>query len=129
MEETADIAPLVDFISQMPSVDPTITSEVDEEGRWFIKFKIDIHHALAWRVVQELSNVVNLLSNEERLPTIFYPVSPPPYMNGGPEECLSWVIQCGAADFAPGELVEWLTERLPNPVDDEYAWNIEDEEE
>ncbi len=129
MENTLDVNPLVDFISQIPAVGQTISSESDEEGRWFIKFQIDIHHQLAWRVVQELSNVVNLLSNEERLPTIFYPVSPPAYRNGGPEDCLSWVIQCGDADFAPDELVEWLLERLPSPVDDEYAWILEDEEE
>ena len=129
MESTSDISTLVDFISQMPAIDPTISSELDEEGRWFVKFQINIHHQLAWRVVQELSNVINLLSNDERLPTIFYPVSPPPYINGGPEECLSWVIQCGDPEFAPSALVEWLLERLPSPVDEEYSWNIENEEE
>lgn len=129
MESKADLTPLTDYISEMPAIAPTISSESDEEGRWFVKFQINIHHTLAWRVVQELSNVVNLLSNDERLPTIFYPVSPPPYMNGGPEECLSWVIQCGDPEFTPSDLVEWLVERLPSPVDDEFAWNIEDEEE
>ena len=129
MESSVDLTPLTDFISQVPSVLPTITSEADEEGRWFIKFQIDIHHFLAWRVVQELSNVVNLLSNDERLPTIFYPVSPPPYLNGGPEENLSWVIQCGDPNFAPAELVDWLDQRMPSPVDDDSVWNIEDEEE
>jgi len=113
MENTTDISPLVEFIKQMPAIGETISSEVDDEGRWFVKFIIDIRHNLAWRVVQELSNVVNLLSNDERLPTIFYPVSPPPYLNGGPAD----------------ELIEWLSERLPSPVDDEYAWDIEDEEE
>lgn len=129
MENTSELTPLTDFISEMPAIAPTISSESDEEGRWFVKFQIDIHHYLAWRVVQELANVINLLSNEERLPTIFYPVSPPPYMNGGPENCLSWVVQCGDKDFSPSDLVEWLDERLPSPVDDEHAWNIEDEEE
>lgn len=129
MEATININPLTDYLSQIPAVESTITSEIDEEGRWYVKFQIDIHHLLSWRVVQELSNVVNLLSNEERLPTIFYPVSPPPCLNGGPEDCLSWVIQCGDPEFQPAQLVEWLEGRLPSPVDDEYAWSLEDEEE
>jgi len=129
MESIADINILTDYIIQIPSIQPTISADEDQEGRWFVKFQIDIHHHLAWRVVQELANVVNLLSNDERLPTIFYPVSPPPYINGGPEECLSWVIQCGDSEFKPSNLVEWLEERLPNPVDDEFNWSIEDEEE
>lgn len=129
MENESVIIPLTDFLSQLPAIESTISSEVDEEGRWFVKFQIDIHHILSWRVVQELSNVVNLLSNEERLPTIFYPVSPPPYLNGGPADCLSWVIQCGDPEFHPAKLVEWLEGRLPSPVDDEHAWSLEDEEE
>lgn len=129
MDNNTALTPLTDLLSQIPAVESTISAEADEEGRWFVKFQIDIHHNLAWRVVQELSNVVNLLSNDERLPTIFYPVSPPPYMNGGPEDCLSWVIQCGDKDFAPSDLVEWLNDRLPSPMDNEYAWNLEDEEE
>ena len=129
MESTADISILTDYISQIPAIESTISAEMEEEDRWFVKFQIDIHHNLAWRVVQELANVINLLSNDERLPTIFYPVSPPPYINGGPEDCLSWVIQCGDGEFKPSDLVEWLEERLPNPVSDEYNWIIEDEEE
>jgi hypothetical protein len=51
-----------------------------------VKFAIDIEHPLAWSVVQELGHVLNYVSLEERLPTVFMPVSPPPYMNGGPDE-------------------------------------------
>ena len=129
MIEISDLSILTDFISEVPSVGDNISKEIDEDGRWLIKFEIDIHHELSWRVVQELSNVVNMLSNDERLPTIFYPVSSSPYINGGPEITLAWIIQCGDSTFDPSELVEWLEERLPNPVDEEDAWDLEDEEE
>ena len=64
---------------------------------------------------------------EERLPTVFKPVSPPPSMNGGPDEFLSWVIEA-PDDMAPGTVAEWLEGRLPKPVDDEAAWLGEREE-
>src|SRR5688500_17345460 len=62
-------------------------------GGWWVKFSLDISHRLTWNVVQELGHVLNYLSLNERLPTVFKPVSPPPYLNGGPAEFLSWVIE------------------------------------
>lgn len=91
-----------------------------------MKFTIDISHPLAWNVVQEMGHVLNYISIKERLPTVFMPVSPPPYMNGGPDEFLSWVIEAKDPDFRPGTCADWLEGRLPQPVDDEAAWNIED---
>jgi len=43
--------------------------------------------------------VLNYLSLDERLSTVFMPVSPPPYLNGG-VEFLSWVIECRDRDCA-----------------------------
>jgi hypothetical protein len=96
-----------------------------ESGGWWLKLTIDISHSLAWNVVQEYGHVLNLLSVEERLPTVFYPVSPPPYMNGGPADYLSWVIECRAPGFTPDLAAEWLEGRLPRPVDDVLQWNKE----
>ena len=76
-------------------------------------------------MVQELGCVVNYISIEERLPTVFYPVSPAPYMNGGPREFLSWVIESKDKDFTPSTLAEWLEGRLPDPVDDLKQWETE----
>jgi hypothetical protein len=56
------------------------------------------------------------------LPTVFMPVSPPPYMNGGPREFLSWVIESRDNDFEPKTCAEWLDRRLPQSVDDVSAW-------
>ncbi|HYI77463.1 MAG TPA: hypothetical protein VEW65_07560 [Chryseolinea sp.] len=58
--------------------------------------------------------------------TVFYPVSPPPYMNGGPKDFLSWVIETKDKDFKPETMKEWLEGRLPNPVDDFDQWNTGD---
>jgi hypothetical protein len=77
---------------------------------------------LAWQVVQELGYVLNYMSLDERLPTLFMPVSPPPYMNGGPNEFLSWVIESKGKEFDPTTCVEWLEGRLPRPVDDLKEW-------
>jgi len=92
-----------------------------------MKFTIDIDHPLAWSVVQELGHVLNYLSLDERLPTVFMPVSPPPYLNGGPDY-LSWVIECKDKDFTPEICAEWLEGHLPRPVEDPEQWKHEDEE-
>ena len=114
---------------RVPGVESPLEKGQYEDGRWWIKFTLDIDHPLAWRVVQELGHVVNYLSLEERLPTVYYPVSPPPYMNGGPEEYLSWIIESTQKDFHSGKLAEWLESRLPSPVDDLSQWEEEEDDE
>lgn len=118
---------LTKYLSSIPGIDPTIQTSEIEEGMWFIQFTIDIHHKLAWNVIQELACVVNYLSEQERLPAVFYPVSPAPYLNGGPAEYLSWIIETKNPEFTPEILTKWLEGRLPQPPDDEDAWNNEEE--
>jgi hypothetical protein len=121
----AKFGTLIDFLARIPAVDENDTpsrgfGSGEGDGQWWVKFTIDIDHDLAWHTVQELGHVLNYMSLNERLPTAFKPVSPPPYMNGGPEEFLSWVIE--GADMPPGTVAKWLEERLPKPVEDEAAW-------
>ena len=42
--------------------------------------------------------MLNYLSVDQRLPSVFKPVSPPPYLNGG-VEFLSWVTESHDASF------------------------------
>ncbi len=116
---------LIDFLEKVPSVQKPI-SFGNEDGLWWVKLSLDIENEYAWNVVQELGHVINYISLDERLPTVFYPVSPPPYMNGGPTEFLSWVIETKDKDFRPGTLQKWLEGRLPNPVDDIEQWNLDE---
>jgi hypothetical protein len=114
---------LTDYLFKVPGIESPITTGTDDEGFWWIKFQIDIENVLAWNVVQELGSVLNYISINERLPTIFYPVSPPPYLNGGPSEFLSWVIESKDKEFKPGTLMKWLEGKLPRPVDDREQWD------
>lgn len=109
------------YLSRIPGIKPGFGKGYLTDGLWWMKFQVDITHPLAWHVVQELGHVVNYISLEERLPTVFYPVSPPPYLNGGPE-FLSWVIESKDKSFSPALLAEWLEGRLPRPVDDLTQW-------
>jgi len=115
---------LENFMSRIPGIILPIGKGKTEAGLWWIKFQFDVNHPLAWRVVQELGHVVNYLSLSERLPTVFYPVSPAPYMNGGPEEFLSWVIESKEKEFSPKLLAKWLEGRLPRPVNDLEQWEL-----
>ena len=113
---------LIEYLSKVPAISGVIGKGTEEDGRWWVKFEIDINHEYSWHTVQEMGHVLNYLSIEERLPTNFHPVSPPPYMNGGPEEFLSWVIECNDPEFKPGKCAKWLEGRLPRPVDDLAQW-------
>ena len=128
MSNDSSLQSLVQFILRVPAVGSSIGHGLDDSGCWWVKFSIDIDHALAWNVVQELGHVLNYLSLEERLPTVFKPVSPPPYMNGGPRGFLSWVIECKDPNFQPADCVEWLEGRLPRPVNDLNKWKTEIED-
>lgn len=121
-----DFTRLENFFRQIPSVGEQglVARGTDQEHAWWFKFSINIEHPLAWQTVQELGHVLNYLSTNERLPTQFFPVSPPPYMNGGAKEFLAWVIECNHADFSPDVISEWLEGRLPHPVEDESQWKI-----
>ncbi len=126
VSDKADIQPLVHFLKRIAAIDPRIASGRFEDGNWWVKFSILIDHQIAWQVVQELGHILNYVSLDERLPTVFKPVSPPPYMNGGPKDFLAWVIECTDPAFAPATCVEWLEGRLPRPVDDPTAWHAND---
>ena len=123
--------PLLAFLEHLPAMAlpagrKSIGAGTTDDGLWWVKFSLDTNHPLAWRVVQELGHVLNYLSTEERLPTVFKPVSPPPYLNGG-VEFLSWVIENQDARFTPANCAEWLQARLPAPVADLDAWEMKEE--
>ncbi len=126
MDENLAFQSLEKFLTRVPAILPPFGRGIDADGSWWIKFTIDIDHPLAWNVVQELGHVLNYLSLGERLPTSFVPVSPPPYMNGGPHDFLSWMIMCPDKTFRPGTAAEWLEGRLPRPVDDLSLWAVEE---
>lgn len=124
---------LLDFIARIPAVQMNDTASRgfgagEEPGGWWVKFSLDIDHELAWYAVQELGAVLNSLSLEEGLASVFKPVSPPPYLNGGPEEFLSWVIE-GPDELRPDVVAMMLEDRLPQPVEDEAAWFGEPDDE
>lgn len=123
MRDQRDFETLLAYLRRMPAISGAIGSGEFENLHWWVKFTIDIAHPLAWHVVQELGCVLNALSIHERLPTVFMPVSPAPYMNGGPEESLSWIIESTDPSFEPGTAAQWLEARLPNPVDDLVQWS------
>jgi hypothetical protein len=120
---------LLAFLERLPAISlpvgrRSIGHGVFENGNWWVKFSLNTEHELAWRHVQELGFVLNYVSVDQRLPTIFKPVSPPPYMNGG-VEFLSWVVESTDPSFSPDKCVEWLESRLPNPVEDLEQWDME----
>jgi hypothetical protein len=132
MGQPHDLEPLLAYLERLPAIElpagrKSIGHGSFENGNWWVKFTLDTKHPLAWRHVQELGHVLNYLAVNERLPTVFMPVSPPPYLNGG-VEFLSWVIESTDPTFAPDTCMKWLEGRLPRPVDDLEQWKTDDEE-
>jgi hypothetical protein len=123
MGDHSDFDKLLAYLNRVPAMSSSVIGTGKfEDGNWWVKFSLDIEHPLAWHVVQEFGCVLNYLSVTERLPTVFMPVSPAPYLNGGPEEFLSWVIESKVPSFNPDSAAEWLEGRLPDPVDDPSQW-------
>lgn len=122
-----DLEPLKTYLARIPGVLAGMGAGRMQDGNWWVKFVIDIGHPLAWSVVQELGCVLNYLSINERLPTVFMPVSPAPYLNGGPRDFLSWVIESKSPDFTPALCARWLEGRLPRPVEDAANWPRDDD--
>jgi len=128
MDNHRDFDRLLAYLKRVPAMSPSsIATGRLEDGNWWVKFSLDVAHPLAWHVVQEFGCVFNYLSLAERLPTVFMPVSPAPYLNGGPEEFLSWVIESKDSSFKPATALNWLNDRLPDPVDDPTQWMPEDD--
>jgi hypothetical protein len=115
------LAQLRTFIQQIPAITHVATSS-PTEPYWWVKCSIALHHKRAWQVIQELGSVLNTLSLTERLPTVFKPVSPPPYLNGGPDEFLSWVIEATIPFLDAGYIAALLEGRLPRPVGNDQNW-------
>ena len=127
------LEPLLRVLERLPAMNlpagrKSIGAGISNDGAWWVKFSLDTNHPLAWRVVPELGHVLNSLSLEDQLPTVFKPVSPPPYLNGG-VEFLSWVIENQQAHFTPADCAGWLQARLPDPVSDFAAWKVDEDAE
>jgi hypothetical protein len=120
-----DFDTLTDYLKRVPAIKSSIGKGRSEDRNWWVKFGIDLEHPLAWNVVQEFGHVLNYLSLSERLPARFVPVSPPPYMNGGPHEFLSWVIESQDPQFKPGTCMKWLEGQLPRPVENLTQWKTD----
>lgn len=116
---------LAAFISRVPACN-AISCRHEDWG-WWVKLVIDIDDPLAWHAVQELGFVLNYISLNDRLPTVFMPVSPPPYLNGGPKDYLSWVIE-GETKISPSAVLDELDGRLPRPVENREEWGLDDDE-
>jgi hypothetical protein len=119
------LATLKAFLARVPAI-KWLSTSTDTEPYWWVKLQIDLDDTLAWNVVQELGFVLNYLALEEPLPTVFKPVSPPPYMNGGPKEFLSWVIEAKLPFLDAEYIAKVLEGRLPNPGEDRNNWNMDD---
>jgi hypothetical protein len=120
---------LLAFLARVPAVEVNESPARGfgtgiEDAVWWVKFSLSIDDPLAWHVVQEMAHILNYLSISDRLPTVFKPVSPPPYLNGGPRDFLSWVIECRENALEPDIAADWLESRMPRPVQDTSAWQI-----
>ena len=129
MPDDLYVEKLLAFLENLPAIylpvgRKSISCGLFDSGNWWVKFSLDLSHSLAWRHVQELGFVLNYLSIEDRLPTVFKPVSPPPYLNGG-TEYLSWVIESTSPSFTPTDCAKWLEARLPRPVNELSQWGFD----
>jgi hypothetical protein len=112
---------VIDFFKKIPALDsPVLISE--EEKYWSIDFTIDLDHEIVWNVIQYFGYICNCGGKQGLL---FLPMSPPPYLNGGPYTHMSWSILCKNLDFSLADFLQILEEYLPVPLDDFEQWKHE----
>jgi hypothetical protein len=111
-----DFTPLLAFLARVPAIKPIkadLGPASNDDGAWLVKFQIDIAHPAAWATVMDLGYVANWLSLNDRLPTVFKPVSVPPDMNGDdPAYLLWWLVECWTPEFTPADLTAALEGNL-----------------
>ena len=113
------------FLGRIPAVKVS-AHHIGRDERWSIHLTVDIDNPLAWHVVQELGSVLNNLSLSAKAPTVFKPMSSPPYLNGGPRDYLYWLIE--SSNLAtPRGIRQLLEGRMPRPVDDVSQWATADD--
>lgn len=91
-----------------------------------MKFSIDVKHEVAWRGRTGARARLELSFFGRKTAYRVHAGFPFAYLNGGPRDYLSWVIESKDKDFAPATCAEWLEGRLPRPVSDLKQWSIED---
>ena len=107
------------FFGKIPCVQGVVFVNINS---WYIKLDFDLNSKIVWNVIQELSFVLNNLSLLKKLPVIFKPISPPPYLNGGPERFLSWIIEPTSQGVDPTIIISTLAMYLPTQIENEKAW-------
>lgn len=114
------LSKLVAYLNRLPGTQAS-AGRFTKEG-WHVSLLIDIDHSLAWNVVQELGFFCNSPSIGQGSGLEFFPISPPPYLNGGPREFLSWTLSHTGSNFSPSEVAKSIEGVLPQPVEDEAEW-------
>jgi hypothetical protein len=118
----ARVKRLAKLIGTLPGVKGPVAHNASDQWFWWVKFTIDTRHALAWHVIQRLGYVFNYYSIEQHFDTKFMPVSPPPDLNGGPRQYLSWVVEATLGFYDPGPSMEALRRELPQNVKSKAEW-------
>jgi len=122
----AGVKALVRLLKKLPGVRGSVGMSELGDVFWWAKFSIDLKHPLAWHVIQRLAFVLNYYSIEQKFDCKFYPASPPPDLNGGPHEYLSWVIEARVGCVDPHPIVKVLRAALPRTLSDTKMWKLYD---
>lgn len=109
---------LIEQLSSIPCLHNFDSSGIDFRF-WWVSFELDISSPIAWVVVRALGVYLNTLSVEMHLPTAFKPM-PDEYPNGP----YRWQIESTAPLLDPCDVVEWLADKLPNPLSALDAWKM-----
>ncbi|HIG40054.1 MAG TPA: hypothetical protein EYQ14_05865 [Gammaproteobacteria bacterium] len=119
--ENLNFDKLCGLLARIPAIEQVIWS-TELHNPWQVMFRIDLSHPIAWNIIQELGSILNYASYDEELKSVFKPVSLPPFKVGGPDGNLMWLIESNSTEWGPDICATWLTNKLPEPVDDPDAW-------
>ncbi len=119
MGDERDFGTLIAYLQRVPGIAGPISSGRLDDGNWWVKFRI------APARLERRSGVgvrAQLPLHQRTTADGLHAGVRGPYLNGGPRDYLSWVIESKDPKFKPGTCMKWLDERLPRPVEDTSAW-------
>jgi hypothetical protein len=111
---------LVALLARIPCLGNFDSGE-DLARHWWVSFDLDISSPIAWRVVAKLGLLLNTPCSSKRMSVGFKPRP-----QEDTTETMRWEIATTAAGLDPNDVARWLRENLPQPLEEQGAWE-EDE--
>lgn len=109
------LVPLAEGLSARPTVIDVLDGHHDEDGYWWVKFRVDTGVPDAWDELQELAWLYNNTYIAVAEPVLLRPLAFQPHAGNGPGAYLHWSLECLSPDYTPDRALDALLTSFAPP--------------